>query len=171
MKTKQMAYIAMIAAVYTAVSLALAPISFGMMQVRIAEALTMLPLIYEPSIWGVTLGCFLTNLLGAMTGVNPTGAIDAVVGTLATLGAAYFTWKFRDKKIKGIPVLSMAMPVLWNFVFVGTELGVMFPVSDHVFASILINGAWVAVGEVVAVILGLILVRMLAKTKLFPENN
>ena len=66
---------------------------------------------------------------------------------------------------------AMAMPVIWNFVFVGTELGILFPVSDHVFASILINGAWVAVGEVVAVILGLILVRMLAKTKLFPENS
>ena len=106
-----------------------------------------------------------------MTGVNPTGAIDAVVGTLATLGAAYFTRKFRDRKIKGVPVLSMAMPVIWNFVFVGTELGILFPVSNHLFASILINGAWVAVGEVVSVILGFILVRMLAKTKLFTSND
>ncbi|HCV55102.1 MAG TPA: QueT transporter family protein [Erysipelotrichaceae bacterium] len=171
MKTKQMAYIAMIAAVYTAVSLALAPISFGMMQVRIAEALTMLPLIYEPGIWGVTLGCFLTNLLGVMMGINPTGAIDAVVGTLATLGAAYCTWKLREKTIRGVPVAAMAMPVIWNFVFVGTELGILFPVSNHLFASILINGAWVAVGEVVSVILGFILVRMLAKTKLFTSND
>ena len=98
MKTKQMAYIAMIAAVYTAVSLALAPISFGMMQVRIAEALTMLPLIYEPGIWGVTLGCFLTNLLGVMMGINPTGAIDAVVGTLATLGAAVLHWEAEGEE-------------------------------------------------------------------------
>ena len=76
--------IAMIAAVYTVVSLALAPISYGNIQVRIAEALTILPLLYKPSIYGVTLGCFLTNLLGAFMGVNPTGFIDAIIGTLAT---------------------------------------------------------------------------------------
>ena len=61
MNTKTFTKVAMIAAVYTVVSLVLAPISYGNIQVRIAEALTLLPLIYEPGIWGVTLGCFLTT--------------------------------------------------------------------------------------------------------------
>ena len=81
----------MIAAIYTALSLALAPFSYGNIQVRIAEALTLLPLIYQPAIWGVTLGCFLTNLIGAIMGFNPTGMIDAVIGTAATLLAALCT--------------------------------------------------------------------------------
>ena len=52
MNTKTFAKMAMIAAVYTAVSLALAPITFSNIQVRIAESLTLLPLIYKPGIWG-----------------------------------------------------------------------------------------------------------------------
>ena len=123
MNTKTFARVAMIAAVYTVVSLFLAPFSFSNIQVRIAEALTLLPLIYKPSIVGLTVGCFLTNLIGAMTGVNPTGMIDAVIGTAATLLAAICTYKLRDRKFKGIPVLAILMPVIFNFVFVGAELG------------------------------------------------
>ena len=78
MNTKTFTKVAMIAAVYTVVSLVLAPISYGNIQVRIAEALTLLPLIYEPGIWGVTLGCFLTNLFGVMLGVNPTGYASSI---------------------------------------------------------------------------------------------
>ena len=62
MNTKQMTQIAMVAAVYTVLSVALAPFSYGPIQVRIAEALTLLPLIWQPSIAALTLGCFLTNL-------------------------------------------------------------------------------------------------------------
>ncbi|MBO5554765.1 MAG: QueT transporter family protein, partial [Solobacterium sp.] len=49
MTTKRFAKIAMAAALYAAVSLALAPMSYGPIQVRIAEALTMLPLIWQPA--------------------------------------------------------------------------------------------------------------------------
>ena len=126
MNTKKMVRIAMIAAIYTALSLALAPFSYGNIQVRIAEALTLLPLIYQPAIWGVTLGCFLTNLIGAIMGFNPTGMIDAVIGTAATLLAALCTYKFRDRKVGNIPVLSILMPVIFNFFFIGAELGYLF---------------------------------------------
>ena len=92
MNTKKMIRVAMIAAIYTAVSLVLAPISYGNIQVRIAEALTMLPLIYQPAIAGVTLGCFLTNMLGAILGFNPTGILDSIIGTTATFLASYYTY-------------------------------------------------------------------------------
>ena len=105
MNTKTLIRIAMIAAVYTVTSLALAPFSFSNIQVRIAESLTMLPLIYKNGIWGVTLGCFLTNLIGALTGVNPTGYLDAVIGTLATLIAAVITYRCRDMKTGGIFII------------------------------------------------------------------
>ena len=168
MNTKKLVQIAMIAAVYTVLTLALAPISYGNLQVRISEALTMLPLVYSPSIYGVTLGCFLSNLIGAMTGVNPTGYIDAIVGTAATFFAAYCTWKLKDKKIGKYPVLAMLMPVIWNFFFVGAELGYLYMPNNFLLGTV-INGAWVALGEVIAVILGYILVNILDKTKVFKK--
>lgn len=80
-KPQRMARCAMIAALYTAVSLLLAPFSYGAVQVRVAEALTLLPVFTPDAVVGVTLGCLLTNLLGS-------SPIDAVFGTLATLAAA-----------------------------------------------------------------------------------
>jgi Predicted membrane protein len=168
MSTKTFARVAMIAAIYTVLTLCLAPISFGNFQIRISEALTMLPLIYQPSIIGVTLGCFLSNLVGAMTGMNPTGMLDSVIGTLATLGAAYCTWKLRDVKIGKLPLLSMAMPVIWNFVFVGAELGYMM-MPENVILGTVIFGAEVAVGEIIAVILGYFVNRIFIKTKIFEK--
>jgi len=166
MSTKTFARVAMIAAIYTVLTLCLAPISFGNFQIRISETLTMLPLIYSPSIIGVTLGCFLSNLIGAMMGLNPTGMIDAVVGTLATLGAAYCTGKLRNVTIKKLPVLSMSMPVVWNFVIVGAELAFLM-MPENVLLGTLIFGAEVAIGEIVAVILGYFLNKVFIKTKIF----
>lgn len=158
--------IAMIAAVYTVVSLALAPISYGNIQVRIAEALTILPLLYKPSIYGVTLGCFLTNLLGAFMGVNPTGFIDAIIGTLATFLAAECTYMLKDKTVKGFPLWSVLMPVIFNFFFVGAELAVLY-FEGNVVLGTLIMGSEVAVGEMISVILGWLLLKPLGKTNLF----
>ena len=168
MNAKRFARIAMIAAVYSVVSLALAPLSFSNIQVRIAESLTLLPLIYQPAIWGVTLGCFLTNLIGAMTGVNPTGLIDAVVGTAATLMAAWCTWKFRDRTRKGIPVLSIMMPVIFNAVIIGIELGVIF-FPENILTGSVICGLEVGVGELISVFIGWFLIKALEKTKIFEE--
>mgnify|MGYP004518524499 FL=1 len=158
--------IAMIAAVYTVVSLALAPISYGNIQVRIAEALTILPLLYKPSIYGVTLGCFLTNLLGAFMGVNPTGFIDAIIGTLATFLAVECTYMLKDKTVKGFPLWSVLMPVIFNFFFVGAELAVLY-FEGNVVLGTLIMGSEVAVGELISVILGWLLLKPLGKTNLF----
>ncbi len=158
--------IAMIAAVYTVVSLALAPISYGNIQVRIAEALTILPLLYKPSIYGVTLGCFLTNLLGAFMGVNPTGFIDAIIGTLATFLAAECTYMLKDKTVKSFPLWSVLMPVIFNFFFVGAELAVLY-FEGNVVLGTLIMGGEVAVGELISVILGWLLLKPLGKTNLF----
>ena len=168
MNTTKMVRIAMIAAIYTALSLALAPFTYGNIQVRIAEALTLLPLIYQPSIWGVTLGCFLTNLIGAIMGFNPTGIMDSVIGTTATLLAALCTYKFRDRKVGNVPVLSILMPVIFNFFFIGAELGyLLFP--DNMITGSLICGAEVAVGELISVIFGWFIIKLLSRTKLFES--
>ncbi len=168
MNTKQMTRMALIAAVYTALSLALAPFSFSNIQVRLAEALTMIPLIYRPGIWGVTLGCFLTNLIGALTGVNPTGFMDAVIGTSATLIAALITWQYRDHKIAKLPLISVLAPVVLNLTFIGAELSWLYT-PESFWTGCLIFGLEVAAGELIAVALGYILVTYLKNTGIFAE--
>ena len=167
MDVKKMARIGLIAAVYTVLTLGLAPFSFGPIQVRISEALTLLPLIWKPSITALTLGCFLSNLLGVA--LNMTGPIDIVVGTLATFLAAICTWRLRNNKINGIPVLGILMPVIFNGVFVGLELAwVMEP--DHFLSMAVVFGFQVAAGELISVILGWFLALALEKREIFKEN-
>ena len=134
----------------------------------VAEALTILPLAWKPSIYGVTLGCFLSNLIGAATGLNPTGFLDAAVGTCATALAAYFTWKFRDRKIHGIPVLSVLMPVIFNFFFIGAELAALY-MPDRFLTGLLINGTFVAIGEIIAAALGYFLTVQLDRRGIFRD--
>lgn len=163
----QFCVVAMVGAIYCAVSLALAPISFGNIQVRLAECLTMLPLVFTPGIYGVILGCFLTNLIGVFLGVNILGMVDVFVGTFATALAAYLTYKLRNIRIKNVPVLAIMMPVIINGIIIGSELGlVLFP--NNVLVGALICGLEVAIGELIAVVLGYFLVKELAKkTNLF----
>ena len=145
-------------------------IAYGQIQVRIAEALTLLPLLYKPSIYGVTLGCFLANLVGVMMGMNPTGLMDLIIGTSATFIAGIGTYYFRNYKVKGIPVLSCLMPVIMNMLFVGAELAYIF-MPENFFLGWIINCAYVAIGELIAVIIGYFLIKRLEKTELFVEKK
>lgn len=166
MKTKYYAQIAMVATLYTVVTLVLAPLSYGPIQVRVSEALTVLPLIWQPSIISLTIGCLLSNLIGVHMGT--TGPIDIVVGTLATFLAAVCTYKFRDRKVKGVPLLSLLMPVLFNGVFVGLELAWMLN-PDNIPTMSVIYGVQVAIGELVAVIIGWLILPMLKRIEAFKE--
>ena len=83
LNARHLAVSAMLAAVYTVLSLAVAPIGFGAVQFRISEALTLLPVFSPWAIPGVTLGCLLTNLIGVSLGL--TFPPDVLFGPLATL--------------------------------------------------------------------------------------
>ncbi|HWR84322.1 MAG TPA: QueT transporter family protein [Candidatus Deferrimicrobium sp.] len=82
---RELAVAGLIAALYTVVSVALMPISFGVYQVRIAEALTVLPMVTRAAIPGLYVGCLLANVFGGM------GWLDIVFGPLITLIAAVLT--------------------------------------------------------------------------------
>ncbi|MBR5048677.1 MAG: QueT transporter family protein [Erysipelotrichaceae bacterium] len=172
MTVRKITMIAMIAALYTVICLlpGISAISFGQIQVRMAEMLTMLPLIYQPSIYGLTLGCFLSNLIGALTGLNPLGYLDCVIGTAATLIAAILTYKLRNRTVGKLPLWSMLMPVIWNFLFVGLELACLMMPED-ILKGLLIFGGYVALGEIIAVILGYLLIGNPAVRGLFSDNR
>ena len=99
---------AIIAALYATITLLLAPISYGEVQIRIAEALTLLPVLLPEAVPALAIGCLLSNILGGAT------IFDIVFGTLATLLAAVCTRLLR----KNLPLAAL-MPVLFNGVIVG----------------------------------------------------
>lgn len=171
-KIYKMVLAAMIAAMYTAISLALAPISFGTIQMRAAEALTLLPVFDPVMIVGVSLGCLVTNTVGFFTGADILGWMDILFGTLATVIAAVLSYWLRNVRFKGLPVLSALPPVLLNALIIGGELTFLIAgrFQWEVFA---LQAFSVGAGELVSCfVLGLPLVWMLEKSgipkKLFP---
>ena len=148
---------ALIAAAYTALSLALAPLSFGYAQLRVSEALTLLPIFSPNAVWGVTLGCAITNAVGAATGAN-FGMADVIFGTLATLVAALITARLGKFRVWGLPVAASLPPVILNAVVVGLELWYFTS------APLLVCMLGVGFGEVVSCCgLGLLLVKAMER--------
>lgn len=138
----------MIAAVYCVLTVALPFMTFGQLQCRIAEALTILPVLTPAAVPGLTVGCLLSNAIGLAMGANTAGAWDILIGTLATGLAAVLTRLLRNVRVKDMPVLATLPPVLLNAVFVGTEITfVCFSYSAPVlWGNILLVGA----GELIA---------------------
>ena len=105
---KSLARAGMIAAIYAALTLIFAPISFNAVQFRISEAMTVLPILLPEAVPGLAVGCLVANILGGAA------LPDVIGGTLATLIAAILTRTLRKK-----PVLAMASPVVINGLIVG----------------------------------------------------
>lgn len=143
---------AMIAAIYVVLTYLFAPFSFGEIQVRIAEALTILPAFTPAAIPGLFIGCLIGNILG--------GAIlpDIVMGSIATLIGAVFTYLLRGKSKFLLPV----PPILSNTIIVPYVLRLGYGVNLPIPFLMLTVG----IGEVIGCgVLGLVLYSALAKYK------
>jgi len=148
---------AVIGGVYGVLTLLLAPISYGMVQVRVSEALTVLPRFTKAAIPGLFIGCFLANLLGSGN------IIDIVFGSLATLLAALLSYKLREK-----PWLVPLPPVLLNAVIVGAVLYYGYGVAPEIAGGwgLLADMAFVGLGQGAACyVLGMPLQKILEKYK------
>ncbi len=89
---------AIVAAVYAALTIILYPISFGTVQIRAAEALCLLPMLFPETALGLFVGCLLSNLVSG----NP---LDIIFGSLATLVAALITTKIKNKWLAPLPAI------------------------------------------------------------------
>lgn len=151
-KTQFLTQAAMIAAIYVVVTFLLAPFSFGEVQLRISEALTILPYFTPAAIPGLFIGCFLGNVLsGAM-------AMDVIFGSLATLIGAIFSYLLRRYKL-----LVPLPPIIANVLIVPFVLryayGVPLPIPFMMLT--------VGIGEVISCYLfGGILLYALSRAKL-----
>ena len=135
---------AMIAAIYVVLTLIGASFSYGEVQVRISEALTILPAFTPAAIPGVFLGCLISNILG--------GCIlsDIIFGSLATLVGAVFTWMLRNKS----KYLAPLPPIIANVLVVPFVLRYGYMVPLPIPFMMLTVG----IGEVISCgVLGLIL--------------
>lgn len=113
-KIKFLTTAAIIAALYAALTLALSFISYGPVQFRVAEILTVLPFFTPAAIPGLFIGCIIANIF------SPVTLIDIFVGSAATLLAAFLTSKMPNKWLAPLP------PVICNAFIVGVELSVVY---------------------------------------------
>lgn len=161
--TSRTARAAMVAAVYVVLCLALAPFSFGAVQVRVAEMLTLMPIFGAEYIAAVTIGCFLANLLGVALGT--TAAVDILFGTLATLLACLVTWQLRGIRWKGLALPAAIPPVVFNALIVGPEIAFFFSDSPATLPLVAWNAFTVGVGEILScMVLGVLFVRLIETT-------
>lgn len=146
--TRYIAEAALIAAMYIVLTIAFAPISYGPVQLRISEVLTVLPFFTPAAIPGLFVGCVVANIYGGQ------GPIDIIFGSLATLIAAYLTYKAPKRWLAPLP------PVIVNGVVIG------FVLYYVIQAPLLVTMGWVALGEAIACyVLGYPLLTLLDKSR------
>ena len=144
------------AAVYAVLTLVLPIPQYGGVQLRVAEALTVLPFLFPAAIPGLTVGCFLANLLGSPF------PVDWIFGTLATLIAAVWTSRVKNRWIAPLP------PVICNAVIVGAEIALFFAESEAFWPAYALNAFTVGLGELIACyVLGSLLLAALPRISFF----
>ena len=138
--TRYLVHAAIIAALYAALTHGqnmLLPGSASMtIQFRASEALCVLAFFTPSAIPGLTIGCLVFNLTSGMA-----LPLDFLVGSLATLLAAWGMWRMRRITVKGYPLPGLLLPALTNAVLVGWELRV------YVGGGFWLNALYVAIGE------------------------
>ncbi len=153
MKNKKVLFLtqaAMIAAIYVILTEIFAPISFNVGQVRIAEALTILPVFTPAAIPGLFIGCLIGNIIA--------GAVlpDIIFGSLATLLGAYFTYLLRKQN----KFLAPLPPILSNTIIIPLILRYAYGLEYAVPFMMLMVG----IGEVISCgVLGMIVYAALQK--------
>lgn len=142
-----------IAALYVALLFVFAPISFGAVQVRVAEALTILPIFTPSAIPGLFIGCLLGNFLGG--GI----IIDIIFGSIATLLGAIGTYFLRKRN----PIFGTIPPIVANTLIV--PFVIKYAYADEMSLPLIVLA--ILGGEVLSCgILGGMLGLSLKKTKL-----
>lgn len=148
-----MALAAVIAAAYAGLTWFLPIPQYGPVQLRVAEAMTLLPFLFPEAVPGLVVGCFLANLLGSPY------VLDWVFGTLATLLAALWTARMPNRYLAAVP------PVVCNALIVGAEIAYFSTLGGGAFLpAFAMNAVTVGLGEaLVCFLLGPLLLRALER--------
>jgi uncharacterized membrane protein len=174
----------MIAAVYAALTVLcltlLQGLAWGPVQLRLSEAVCVLAVLTPTAVPGLTIGCFVANLIGiALSGSGALGLLDVVFGSLATLLGALWMRRFREHT--GVALLG---PVLANALIIPAYLPIILAALGFYtipFTTIDLANSWplmylfgfvaIGIGEAIVVYaLGLPLLRALRATRLFQQT-
>ncbi len=155
-KTRKITRLAIIAGLYAALTIVFSFISYGEIQVRLSEMLIILCFFSKDYILSLTFGCLIANVF------SPFGIVDCIFGTLATFLSAIFIYISRRYFKFGLFV-SCLWPVLFNGIIVGIEIAVLSDVS--IGLSIL----YVSAGELIAMMIGYFVMKILSKRQYFLE--
>lgn len=151
----------LIAGLYVVFTLPFANIAYGPIQFRLAEVLTVFPAFSALTIPGVTIGCFIANLINP----NNLGPVDIIGGTFATLIAGYFSWLIGKKK----KPLGIIPPIVFNGLIVGGYLPFLLVDEGSTVTAQAVGISMLSVAgseAVLLVVLGLPLIAVISKTKL-----
>lgn len=161
-KTLTLLKMALIIAIYVAVTAVIAPLAFGSIQLRISEVLVLLAFIDPLYIPALTIGCAISNAL-----LSPMAIVDVIFGSLATLIATVLIWETRKlltkmKVSNNLVILFIAS--LWatiaNGFIVGAELYYVLALPFW------LSTMQVAIGEFVAVsIIGVLVFKIILNKK------
>ena len=151
--THDLTLAAMVAALYALLSYFgdIFGLSFGHVQIRFAEALTVLPFLFPATAPGLAVGCLITNLL------SPYGPVDVIFGTLATAIAAWLTMKMPKWYLA-------ALPPMWAWAEVGA-VGPAFWMACGLNALTFIPGEALA-----CYVLGTLLLKTLPNIDVFKPS-
>ncbi|WP_024620161.1 QueT transporter family protein [Metaclostridioides mangenotii] len=139
--TKKIAVTALIAAVYAVLTISLGFMSYSNIQFRVAEIMILLAFIDKDYIPGLTLGCFLANILGVY------GIPDTIFGTLATFISACLV--YQTGKQLGKSTMSLIIASLWPAVVNALIIGWML--NKFVGLPLILSMAQVGIGEFVVI--------------------
>ena len=147
---------AMLGAIYAVLTMVL-PNQYLGMQIRLAEALTVLPFLFPSATPGLFVGCLIANLL------SPYGLLDVVAGSAATLLACLWTQRLKNRRLAAMPA------VVCNAVVVGGVIAfAMTGFGPGFWVAYAINALSVGLGEfVVCYVLGDLLLDAVVKIPVF----
>lgn len=138
MTIRELTFSAILAAVYAALTLCLPVPQYGAVQVRIAEALTVLPFLFPAATPGLFVGCIIANLFSPFV-------LDVVFGSAATLLACLWTGRLNNRWLAPLP------PVVCNAVIVGGEIAFSQTKTGEAFwPAFAMNALTVGAGELLA---------------------
>ena len=153
---RELTVCAMLGAIYAVLTMVL-PNQYLGMQIRLAEALTVLPFLFPSATPGLFVGCLIANLL------SPYGLLDVVAGSAATLLACLWTQRLKNRWLAPLPA------VVCNAVIVGGVIAfAMTGLGPGFWVAYAINALSVGLGELIAsYVLGSVLLSYLPRLSYF----
>lgn len=142
---------AMIAGIYAVLTLVISPIAYSQIQFRLSEIMVFLAFYNYRYIPGLTIGCILANLF------SPLGMLDVVFGTLSTLLVCIAMYYAKNR------YLAEMLGAIITGIIIGGELWYAYQIP------FVINAIYVAVGELIVLVIGTLVFKVLEKNKRFMD--